>query len=83
MHTPGPLTALVPHAPAAQVRLGLERHREELQRQVASLDSQVAIGRARLDDAAVENTSLNQRLALERNRWVGVHTRPAAAQGLC
>ncbi|GIL57051.1 hypothetical protein Vafri_12185 [Volvox africanus] len=53
---------------AQQVRLGLERHREELQRQVAALDSQVAIGRARLDDAAAEASNLNQRLVMERNR---------------
>jgi centrosomal protein CEP135 len=91
-----------------QVRLGLERHREELQRQVAALDSQVgpqgrvgasragpscerpsalpepppppspaapllprgqvAIGRARLEDATAEAASLSQRLALERTR---------------
>ncbi|EFJ50664.1 basal body protein [Volvox carteri f. nagariensis] len=53
---------------AQQVRLGVERHREELQRQVAALDSQVAIGRARLDDAAAEAANLNQRLVMERNR---------------
>ncbi len=49
----------------------MERHREELQRQVAALDSQVAIGRARLDDAAAEAANLNQRLTLERNRQAG------------
>lgn len=53
---------------AQQVRLGLERQREELQRQLASLDSQLAITRARLEDAGSENASLSQRLALERNR---------------
>ncbi|GFR41794.1 hypothetical protein Agub_g2559, partial [Astrephomene gubernaculifera] len=53
---------------AQQVRLGLDRHREELQRQVAALESQVAIGRARLDDAAAEAANLNQRLTMERTR---------------
>ncbi|KAF5840897.1 hypothetical protein DUNSADRAFT_15097 [Dunaliella salina] len=53
---------------ATQVRLGLERHREELQHQIAALDSQVAIARARLEDAGAEASSLGQRLALERNK---------------
>lgn len=53
---------------ATQVRLGLERHREELQQQIAALDSQVAIARARLEDAGAEASSLGQRLALERNK---------------
>lgn len=44
----------------SQVRLSLERAREELQRQVASLDSQLAIARARLEDAGSEASSLNQ-----------------------
>jgi len=55
------------HKPV-QVRLSLERHREELQRQTASLDSQVAMARARLEDAGAEASSLGQRLALERNK---------------
>lgn len=56
------------HIQHTQVRLSLERHREELQRQTASLDSQVAMARARLEDAGAEASSLSQRLALERNK---------------
>ena len=37
-----------------QVCLSLERQREELQRQVAAMDSQLAITRARLEDAGSE-----------------------------
>ena len=50
------------------MRLSSERQREELQRQTASLDSQLAITQARLEDAGNEAGSLGQRLALERNR---------------
>jgi hypothetical protein len=45
-----------------------ERQREELQRRVAALDSQLAISQARLEDAGNEANSLGQRLAMERNR---------------
>lgn len=65
---PFPQALLEEMRSAQQVRLGLERQREELQRQLASLDSQLAITRARLEDAGSENASLSQRLALERNR---------------
>jgi chromosome segregation ATPase len=75
-----------------QVRLGLERQREELQRQAAALDSQLTITRARLEDAASETSSLTQRLALERSEQgrggllrAGRHTltqRPSPAKPL-
>ncbi|KAJ9515516.1 hypothetical protein QJQ45_021666, partial [Haematococcus lacustris] len=64
----GPGGAAQGRGSSGRVRLGLERHREELQRQVAGLDSQLAVARARLEDAGAEASSLGQRLALERNR---------------
>ncbi len=66
--------AISPRPPplsSPQVRLSLERHREELQRHVASLDSQLAVSHARLDDAAAEATSLNQVSARRRQHFDG------------
>lgn len=53
------------------MRLSLERNREELQRHLASSDSQLAIARARLEDGASEVSSLGVRLASERAKVRG------------
>jgi hypothetical protein len=53
-----------------QVRLLLERNREELQRQLAASDTQLSIAQARLSDAESEVAGVAQRLALEQGRHV-------------
>ncbi|GFH12871.1 uncharacterized protein HaLaN_08640, partial [Haematococcus lacustris] len=64
-----------------QVRLGLERHREELQRQVAGLDSQLAVARARLEDAGAEASSLGQVAALQHQVTALQKSRDVQASG--
>ena len=66
-HHPLLPSSITPPA-ALQLRMSSERQREELQRRVAALDSQLAISQARLEDAGNEANSLGQRLAMERNR---------------
>lgn len=52
----------------AQVRLMLERNREELQRQLAAADVQLGLLQGRLGDAQSEIEGLTTRLQLEQGR---------------
>lgn len=52
----------------SQVRLMLERNREDLQRQLAAADTQLSVMQARLGDANTEVEGLRQRLGLEQGR---------------
>jgi len=51
------------------VRLLLERHQEELQRQLAAADAQLGLMQERLADAHNEASGQAKRLQLERDRW--------------
>lgn len=61
---------------AAQVRLLLERNREDLQRQLAVSEGQLGLMQEHLAEARQEVEGLRQRVSLEQGRTAGQCTRP-------
>lgn len=60
-----------------QVRLLLERNREDLQRQLAVSEGQLGLMQEHLAEARQEVEGLRQRVSLEQGRTAGQCTRPA------
>jgi chromosome segregation ATPase len=62
-------------ASAQQVRLLLERNREDLQRQLAVSEGQLGLLQEHLAEARQEIDGLRQRISLEQGRTAGVNLR--------